>query len=319
MTAEYPSCRHAFSAAILEAASADPSIVVVTSDAKGSVTLGGFEVALPKQFVEMGIAEQNSVGVAAGMARCGRRVFVCGPASFYAARSVEQIKNDVAYADTDVKVVGVSGGVSYGALGSTHHSLHDLALMRAIPNIAVLLPCDTAQTAVMTRYLAGHRGPVYMRLGRGPVPHVYESETHAFTFARARMLGDGRDCTIISAGEALYHAVVARRVLEERGFSIRILDMATIKPIDEEAVVRAARETGAIVTVEEHSVHGGLGSAVAEIVVGAHPVPVKIIGFPDEFVPAGSSAELFDYYRLSASGLVDTITEFLSARAGDRG
>jgi len=305
------SCRHAFTESLLEMATGDESIIAVTSDAKGSVTLGNFEKALPEQFLEMGIAEQNTVGVAAGLARCGRRPFVCGPACFYSARAIEQVKNDVAYADTNVKIVGVSGGVSYGALGSTHHSLHDIAFMRAIPNMSIILPCDIYQTEAATRFLASHDGPVYMRLGRGAVPSVYSAVKESFVFGRANILREGADCTIIAAGETVYHALDARETLEARGIEARVLDFPTVKPLDTAAIQLAAEETGAIITVEEHSVNGGLGAAVAEVVVQNHPVPMKILGFPDEFVPSGSSAELFDYYGLTAPKLAESIELFL--------
>ncbi len=308
------SCRHAFTEALLAAGRLDRTIMAVTSDAKGSVTLQDFEKALPEQFVELGIAEQNAVGVGAGLARSGKRPFVCGPASFYSARSIEQVKNDVAYGGLDVKVVGVSGGVSYGALGSTHHSLHDLAFMRAIPNLAVLLPCDVYQTAEATRYLSTHPGPAYMRLGRSAVPAVYASAEGSFSFGRAIRLREGGDCTIIAAGEASYHAVAAADELAREGIRVRVLDMATIKPLDEAAVLAAARETAAIVTVEEHSVCGGLGAAVAEVVVQTHPVPMRIVGFPDEFVPAGSSRELFAHYGISGAAIAQRVRELVTAK-----
>ncbi len=307
------SCRHAFTEALLAAARADRSIMAVTSDAKGSVTLGDFEKALPEQFVELGIAEQNVVGVAAGLARSGKRPFVCGPASFYSARSIEQVKNDVAYGGTDVKVVGVSGGVSYGALGSTHHSLHDLAFMRAIPDLAVLLPCDVYQTAEATRYLATHPGPAYMRLGRSAVPAVYSTTAGSFIFGKANLLRQGDACTIIAAGEATYHALAAAKELARAGILVRVLDMPTVKPLDTASVFSAARETGAIVTVEEHSILGGLGAAVAEVVVQAHPVPMRIVGFPDEFCPAGSSKELFAYYGLTGAAIAQRVRELIAA------
>ena len=309
------SCRHAFTETLVELAENDASIMAVTSDAKGSVTLGEFEKKLPHQFLELGIAEQNTVGVSAGLARCGKRPFVCGPASFYSARAIEQVKNDVAYANANVKVVGVSGGVSYGALGSTHHSLHDLAFMRAIPNLAVILPCDNAQTRSVTRFLAQHVGPAYMRIGRTPVPDVYAGDFGPFVFGKANQLRDGRDCTIVAAGETVFHAVEAARQLERSGISVRLLDMPTVKPIDVDAIVAAAEETAGIVTVEEHSIHGGLGAAVAEIVVQTRPVPMRLIAFPDEFVPAGSSAELFALYGITGPALADTVREFLRSRA----
>ena len=312
------SCRHAFTETLLEMARADARIMAVTSDAKGSVTLGDFEKNLPRQFLELGIAEQNTVGVSAGLARSGKKPFVCGPASFYSSRAIEQVKNDVAYANSDVKIIGVSGGVSYGALGSTHHSLHDIAFMRAIPNLAVILPCDNAQTREATRFLAGHVGPAYMRIGRTPVPDVYTSGAASFVFGKANQLRQGRDCTIVAAGEAVFHAVKAADELAGAGIHARVLDMPTIKPLDTEAVIAAARETGVIVTVEEHGIHGGLGGAVAEIVVQHHPVPMKMIAFPDEFAPAGSSAELFAHYGLTAPAIAAMVRELLRQLDGHR-
>ncbi len=313
------SCRHAFTEILLEAALSDSSIIAVTSDAKGSVTLGDYERAVPAQFVEMGIAEQNTVGVSAGLARSGKRPFACGPASFYSARAIEQVKNDVAYANTNVKIVGVSGGVSYGALGSTHHSLHDIAFMRAIPNISIIVPCDVAQTRAVTRFLTKHVGPVYVRIGRGPVPEVYPDDLTAFTFGKAYELCGGGDCTLIASGEAVYPALQAVGELAAAGIRARLLDMPTLKPLDEDSVVTAARETGAVVTIEEHSVYGGLGSAVAEVLAQKHAVPMRIIGFPDEFVPAGSSAELFSYYGITGPGIAATVRKLLDRQRFRRG
>ncbi len=308
------SCRHAFTETLLEMARKDPLIMAVTSDAKGSVTLGEFEKCLPEQFLELGIAEQNTVGVSAGLARCGKRPFVCGPASFYSARAIEQVKNDVAYAGSNVKIIGVSGGVSYGALGSTHHSLHDIAFMRAIPNLAVILPCDNAQTMEATRFLAGFAGPAYMRIGRTPVPDIYTAGAPPFALGKANLLREGSDCTIIATGETVFHAVKAAELLAQSGIHARLLDMPTLKPMDAEAVIAAAKDTAGIVTVEEHSVHGGLGAAVAEIVVQRQPVRMKMVAFPDEFVPAGSSAELFALYGITGTALAATVKEFLRSK-----
>ena len=306
------SCRHAFTAALLERARSDRSIVVVTSDAKGSVTLGEFEKALPAQFVETGIAEQNAVGIAAGLARAGKRAFVCGPACFYSSRAFEQVKNDVAYADARVTVFGVSGGVSYGALGSTHHSLHDIAAYRAVPNIAVILPCDRAQTRAVAEFLAGWDHPAYVRVGRGPVPEVYTAGERAFSFGRANTLRTGTDCAIVATGETVYHAREAAGLLEGDGISAAVLDVPCVKPLDRAAILDAARSTGAVVTVEEHSVHGGLGGAVAELLAVEHPVPMRILGVPDEFAPAGSSPELFAHYGLDAAGIARSVRAFVS-------
>jgi transketolase len=315
MSATGISCRHAFSSALLEAARNDGHIYAICSDSKSSVTLGDFEKALPRQYVEAGIAEQDAVGIGAGLAKSGKRVFVCGPACFYSARSLEQVKVDVAYARSDVKIIGISGGVSYGALGSTHHSLHDLAVMRTFPGLSVFLPCDNYQTAAVTRYLANHPGPAYVRLGRGAVPDVYgEERAVSFIPGKAVLLHEGKDCTIVAAGEMVQPSLGAALLLEKEGIGVRVLDAWSIKPMDAEAITLAARETGFIFTVEEHSVYGGLGAAVAEIVVQTCPVPVRILGFPDEWAPAGSSAELFDHYGFTAQKLAKRIREELSGK-----
>ena len=316
MSAPGISCRHAFSGALLELARKDRNVYAVCSDSRGSVTLDAFAKALPRQFVEAGIAEQDAVGMAAGLAKSGKRVFVCGPACFYAARSLDQVKVDVAYAGSDVKVIGISGGVSYGALGFTHHSLHDLAVMRAFPGLSVFLPCDNYQTAAVTRHLATHAGPAYVRLGRGPVADVYD-EAHPATFipGQAVLLHEGSDCTLIAAGEMVQPALGAARLLEAEGIGVRVLDCWSIKPLDAAAITRAARETGLLFTLEEHSLLGGLGAAVAEVVVQTCPVPMRILGFPDEFATAGSSAELFQHYGFTPAKVADRIREALAARS----
>jgi transketolase len=321
MSAPGFSARHAFSSALLEAARENRDIYAICSDSKGSVTLGAFEQALPGQFVEAGIAEQDAVGIGAGLARCGKRVFVCGPACFYSARSLDQVKVDVAYAGTDVKIIGISGGVSYGALGSTHHSLHDLAVMRAFPGLQVCLPCDNHQTAAVTRHLASHPGPAYLRIGRGPVPDVYGPGSlsglspETFEPGRAVLLHEGGDCTLLATGEMVQPALGAALLLAREGIRARVLDCWSVKPLDAEAVIAAARETGLLFTLEEHSVHGGLGAAVAEVVVQSCPVPMRILGFPDAWSPAGSSAELFEHYGFTAAKLAQRIRAELPAKA----
>jgi transketolase len=296
-------CRKAFTTALLEEARKDNNIYVVTSDARGSVTLDDFANELPGQFVEVGIAEQNAVGMAAGLASCGKNVFVCGPACFYSARSLEQIKVDVAYSRNNVKVIGVSGGVSYGALGSTHHSLHDLAVMRTFPGLNIYLPADRFQTEQITRYLAKSNEAAYVRMGRNAVPDVYSDDQNCFTPGKANILRDGTDVAIIAAGETLYHAMKAADLLKQENISALVMDMPTIKPIDRETILMAAKTTGFIITVEEHSIYGGLGGAVAEIVSQECPVKMKIMGFPDEDAFNAKPLELFEYYGLSAEGI----------------
>ena len=312
------SSRHAFSAALLEAARADRNIFVVCSDSRGSAALGDFEAALPAQFVEAGIAEQDAVGIAAGLARCGKRVFVSGPASFYSARSLDQVKVDVAYAGSNVKVVGISGGVSYGALGSTHHALHDIAVMRCFPGLEEFIPCDFASARAVTAYLASSDGPAYMRLGRAAVADVYDpAEAVRFQPGKARIIREGSDCSIMAVGETVQPALAAAGLLAARGIQARVLDFCSIVPLDTEAILTAARETGFIVTVEEHSIHGGLGAAVAEVVVQRAPAPMRILGFPDEWPPAGSPAQLFDYYGLTADGIAKAAHDLVRTAKAD--
>jgi transketolase len=317
MTGTGKSCRNEFSAALLHAMERDPSIMVVASDSRGSAALTDVFTALPNQCVEVGIAEQDAVGIAAGLAQSGKRVFVCGPACFYSARCLEQVKVDVAYADSDVKVIGISGGVSYGALGSTHHSLHDIAVMRTFPGLGVYLPCDRAQTAAITQMLAESRGPAYLRIGRDPVPDVYDDD-HGITFTsgRACLLEEGNDCTIVAAGEMVHPAREASRLLRARGIRPRLVDSWSIKPLDQDMLVRSATETGFVFTVEEHSVRGGLGGAVAEVLASRCPVPMRLLGFPDEWLPAGTSYELCRHYGLDAEGIARAVSGALSERPG---
>lgn len=304
-------CRKAFTDTLLELAKQDKSIVAVTTDARGSVTLGDFAKELPGQFVECGIAEQNAVGISAGLAHSGKKAYVCGPACFYVARSLEQVKVDVAYNRTNVKILGVSGGVAYGALGATHHSLHDIAALRTFPGMNVVLPCDARQTERLVRLLVGVDAPVYIRVGRAAVPDVYENDDFTLEFGKANMLADGTDLTIIATGETVYHALRASEKLKaQHGINARVLDMPFIKPLDTEAILKAAAETGRIITVEEHSRFGGLGAAVAET-ISENPVPVKILGIPDEDVIHGNSKEIFAHYGLDTDGIVRSALEFV--------
>ncbi len=304
-------CRTSFTNTLLELGKQDKDIVAVTTDARGSVTLTPFAEQLPAQFVEVGIAEQNAVGIGAGLASAGKKVFVCGPACFYVARSLEQVKVDVAYSGNPVKIVGVSGGVSYGALGSTHHSLHDIAALRTFPGMEVFLPCDVRQTARLTRELANRPVPGYVRVGRNAVPDVYETDDFPFEIGKANTLLEGSDLAIIATGETVYHALEAGKILRNQGISARVIDMHTLKPADEAAILSAARETGRIITVEEHSIYGGLGAIVAEITTQHHPVPMRILGIPDENAIHGKPLEIFAHYGLDAAGIVKTALEFL--------
>jgi len=304
-------CRQVFTDTLLDLARNDRDIIVVTTDARGSVTLTGFAEILPDQFVELGIAEQNAIGISAGLAACGKKVFVCGPACFYAARGVEQIKLDVAYTGNNVKIIGVSGGISYGALGSSHHSLNDIAIMRTFPGLTVILPCDNYQTKIMTEKLVDYDHPVYVRMGRAPVPPVYESETIPFDIGKANILMDGKDITLIGTGETVFHILEAGKALKESGIHARVIDMHTVKPADADIILQAAMDTGRIITVEEHSVLGGLGSSVSEIVSPYHTVPLRILGLPDEWVVHGNPPELFRYYGLTKENILSNAFDMI--------
>jgi len=301
-----------FTDTLLRLAKQDKDIVVVTTDARGSVTLDAFANELPGQFVELGIAEQNAVGVSAGLTSAGKKTFVCGPACFYVARSLEQVKIDVAYSENPVKILGVSGGVSYGALGYSHHSLHDIAVLRTFPRMHIVLPCDIYQTKWLVEELVNYPYPVYVRVGRNAVPNVYNNDSVSFQIGKASVLCDGTDISIIGTGETVYHCLQAGINLSALGIKARVIDMHTLKPFDTNSVVNAARETGRIITVEEHSIFGGLGSAVAEVVSQTYPVPVRIIGIPDEFVIHAKPMEIFKHYGLDSEGIVNTALDLLS-------
>jgi len=314
--AEKMSCREMFTKTLAELARQDTRILAITSDARGSCSLTAFAEEFPEQFVETGIAEQNEIGIAAGLATVGKRPYVCAPACFLSARSLEQIKVDVAYSNQNVKIFGVSGGVSYGALGSSHHSLHDVAVFRAIPDINIFLPCDAFQARAMLFALEKTDTPAYIRVGRNPVPFVYE-ENAPFTIGKGNILREGNDLTLIATGETVWHTLKAGEMLAEKGIYARVIDIHTLKPFDETIVIQAAQETGLILTVEEHNINGGLGGAVAQCLARHCPVRVSSIAIPDEFAVAGRSEDVFRHYGLDEKGIFDTATEMLQEKRGE--
>ncbi len=271
-----------FADTLLELARADRDILVVTSDSRGSGKLVAFGDELPAQIIEVGIAEQNLVGIAAGLASAGKKVFAVSPACFLTARALEQVKNDVAYSDNPVRVIGISAGVSYGALGSTHHAIHDYAALRAIHNIAIVAPADNVETRAALRASLDYPGPLYMRLGKKPMPDLHAPDT-VFKIGHALTIRPGHDLTFMSIGEPTGRALEAAELLAQEGLECRVISLPTLKPFDDEAVFAAARETGALVTVEEHSIYGGLGERVASL-LAEHGLctPLRIVGFPDE-------------------------------------
>ena len=295
-----------FADTLLVLARKNRDIVAVTSDSRGSGKLGPFGAALPEQIIELGIAEQNLVGVAAGLASAGKIVYAVSPACFLTARALEQIRNDVAYSDHPVKLIGISAGVSYGALGSTHHSLHDLAALRAINNIDIVVPADNFETRSAIGLAAHHKRPIYIRFGKAPLYHVH-SPHDTFEFGKANIVRSGKDVAFIATGESVIHALLAAEALGQKGISARVISMHTIKPLDRDAVLAAAEECSAIVTVEEHLVHGGLGEACAGVLMEAGSrVAFRIVGIPDEHTVTGSQSDIFRHYGISMEGLAKT-------------
>jgi len=302
-----------FSDTLLALAKENRQIVVVTSDSRGSGKLVRFGQDLPTQLVEVGIAEQNLVGITAGLASAGKKPFGVSPACFLTARSLEQIKNDVCYSDVPAVIVGISAGVSYGALGSTHHSLHDLAVLRAIHNITIIVPADNFETREAIRAAARAAHPVYIRFGKAAMYDLHPQEGK-FQVGRAMTLREGNDLALIATGETAIHALLAAGQLAEHGLNCRVLSMHTIKPLDAHALLQAARECRAIITVEEHSVHGGLGEACAAVLMQAGiSKPFRIVGIPDEDTVTGSQADIFRHYGISMEGLSAAALQLLKA------
>ena len=302
-------CRDAYVETLAELAHADHRIVGVVNDSVGSSKLDAFKKAFPDRLINVGIAEQDMVGVAAGLANGGRIPFVSAASCFLTARALEQIKADVAYSFRNVKLCGMSPGMAYGELGPTHHSIEDIAWLRAIDNMIIVVPADPIETAAALRWAAAYEGPVFIRVSRMSVPQV-NADNYTFEPGRAVTLREGDDVTVISNGTVLWRALVAAEQLAAEGIAARVLSMPTVKPLDVEAIVAAAAETAGIVTAEEATTAGGLGGAVAETVVQHHPTHVTILGVP-EFAPTGSAAFLLDRYGMSPEGIADAARRLL--------
>lgn len=303
--------RQAICDVLMEKAADDRDIVVLCSDSRGSASLIPFARAYPAQFVETGIAEQNLVSIAAGLAKCGKKAFAASPACFLSTRSYEQCKVDCAYSDTNVKLIGISGGVSYGALGMSHHSAQDIAAMSAIPNMRVYLPSDRHQTRRLMEQLLEDRKPAYIRVGRNPVEDIYTADT-PFVMDRAAVLREGTDVTLIACGEMVHPARLAGEGLAAEGISATVLDMYCVKPLDAAAVIHAAENTRLVVTIEEHAPRGGLGAAVAQVIGANCPRRLCCMSLPDAPVITGTSREVFDHYGLNADGIVRQVKECLA-------
>jgi transketolase len=302
-------CRNAYVDTLADLARTDHRIVGVVNDSVGSSKLDAFKKAFPDRLINVGIAEQDMVGVAAGLANGGRIPFVSAASCFLTARAMEQIKADVAYSDRNVKLCGMSPGVAYGELGPTHHSIEDVAWLRAIDNLVIVVPADPVETAAALRWAAAMEGPVFIRVSRMSVPQIYP-EDYTFQPGKAVTVREGNDVTLISNGTVLWRALVAAEHLAAEGIEARVLSMPTVKPLDVEAILAAAAQTRGIVTAEESTAAGGLGGAVAETVVQHHPARMRILGVP-EFAPTGSAGFLLDHYGMSPEGLAEAARTLL--------
>ncbi len=303
--------RQAICEVLMEKVKEDKDIVVLCSDSRGSASLAPFAQAHPENFIETGIAEQNLVSIAAGLAKCGKKPFAASPACFLSTRSYEQCKVDVSYSNTNVTLIGISGGVSYGALGMSHHSAQDIAAMSAIPNMRVYLPSDRFQTAKLIEALLEDEKPAYVRVGRNPVEDIYTEENCPFEMDKATVLCEGTDVVLIACGEMVRPAYEASQILKEKGISATVLDMYCVKPLDKDGILKAVQNAKLVVTVEEHAPFGGMGSMVCQTVSANCPKKVVNLALPDAPVITGASKEVFDHYGLNAEGIAKTVEENL--------
>ncbi len=300
---EMKKTREGFGRALVDLGEQDPRVVVLVGDLSESTMVSFFAERFPERFIQVGVAEQNMCGIAAGLAAMGKIPFFSTYGAFASCRAADQVRVTVAYSNLNVKIGGAHGGISVGPDGATHQAMEEISIIRSIPNMSMIVPCDYWETYKATVAAAKHVGPVYIRFGREDVPVVTSKET-PFTFGRGEVFAEGHDLSIIACGVMVYEALRARETLAERGVTARVVDLHTVKPIDRELIVRCARETGAIVTAEEHQVHGGLGGAVAEVVVQGAPVPMELVAVHDRFGQSGKPAELMDAFGLRARDIV---------------
>ena len=300
-----------FAETLLDLAKKDKEIVVVTSDSRGSGKLTQFGKELPDQIIEVGIAEQNLVGICAGLAAVGKKVFGVSPSSFLTARSLEQIKNDIAYSNHPVTLVGISAGVSYGQLGSTHHSIHDLAVLRTINNISIVVPSDNFETKESIKEAVNYKSPLFIRFGKKPMLKIH-NEDDTFKIGKGVKIREGSDVMFVTTGETAQRALLASEILHKKNISCSIINMHTIKPFDNDLFLDCLSKVKAVITVEEHSENGGLGEKCASIISQSNiNIAFKIVGFPDEYMTNGSQADVLDHYNMSPEKLAEIAEENL--------
>ena len=307
-------CRDAYAKALEEMAERDSRVCVVINDSLSSAKMRDIQAKYPTRFVNVGIAEQNMVGVGNGLANGGMIPYLCGASCFLTARAMEQIKVDLAYSNANVRICGMSPGMAYGQLGPTHHSIEDLAWTRILPNMAVIVPADPIETAAVMRYSLEHVGPMFLRISRIPVRKLH-SDDHKFELGKAVLLREGKDVTIVACGLVVSRALEAAETLAKVGVQARVLNMSSIKPLDRDSILKAAQETAGIVTAEEALAAGGLGGAVAEVLAREHPASMRMLGVPDTFAPTGTAEFLLDYFGISADGITKAALELVRQRA----
>lgn len=307
--------RESFGLALAEAAESYPELVVLDADLAKATRTDLFRDTAPERFVDCGIAESNMIGTAAGLAACGKLPVAATFAMFCAERALEQIRNSVGYPHLNVKIVGTHAGISVGEDGASHQCNEDCAAMRSIPGMTVICPSDHYETVEAVKAMLAHRGPVYLRLGRQPVECINREEDYTFEIGKSIEKKSGADVTVIAMGTMVYEAIKASNLLESEGIYVRVLNMHTLKPLDREAVLRAARETGAIITAEEHSVIGGLGDAVGSVLLEECPVPMEKIGVQDCFGYSAPGNVMLDRFGLRASNIIEAVHRILQRKA----
>ena len=305
--------RSGFGAGLLKAGQADERVVALTADLKGSLKMDAFADAFPERFIQCGIAEANMVGIAAGLSLCGKVPFIGGFAEFVTGRVYDQIRQVVCYSNKNVKICGSHAGISLGEDGATHQTMEDIALMKVLPNMTVLVPADFNQAKAATLAAAEHVGPVYLRLGRSKMP-CFLPEGEKFEIGKAQLLSEGMDVTLFACGHLVWEALQAAEQLEKEGISAEVINIHTIKPLDVEAIVASARKTGAVVTCEEHLFNGGLGDSVAQTLALHCPTPMEYVAVDDKFGESGTPDEMLTNYHLRAADIVEKVHAVLKRK-----
>lgn len=306
--------RESYGKALAELANTNSNIVVLDADLSKSTKTADFKAVCPERFLNMGIAEGNMMGVAAGLSTCGKIPFVSTFAMFAAGRAFEQIRNSICYPKLNVKVCATHAGLTVGEDGASHQSVEDISLMRSIPNMVVISPSDDVETRAAIKAIAEYNGPCYVRLGRAAVNVINDESTYKFELGKGVVISEGKDVTIVATGIMVDAAIEAKAMLAEEGIDAKVINIHTIKPLDKELIIEAAKETGAIVTVEEHSIIGGLGSAVAETTTESYPVPVLKVGINDTFGESGKPNELLEAYNLTSKDIVEKVKEAIALK-----